>query len=949
MSSAPDKKTRSNSVVAPSAGRVTLHCTVDGSGLPPVEQERNEIMRVWTNLSRLERHVSIEWEPNTGQMRSKVLEVLVDLDDEYEAAELLQRTQSSGPASFVVNGRLRRDASIWFELMAENAATDNVAVLEHCGTGSVAVSQLLQLAEQTPSGQSVLVPLYLCASVDEKTGKQMQRGAIAVHATFHSPLARALFVHSLAPVTRFELTRENAPYLSKIMEAEIMAQLTPFVEEAKKQGVAFTETMAPNARIIAPWRMTPVGQLWAQSFVADDRALGAPRLPSDAPLDERYVRDTLLYALRRRNWQPDEAQHVLESQLKQTGVAYDDRVTELMSIIGTAACVLSTSLPYASDTVNLNRRIERLSGKSLETNKPIDAESYDDAALRLGGDCEDLARLIKQHVDMLVRGKWTDPLLCVAQRYVASFYVPTMNLGSVTSPSLGNKHDVEKTAAHLADSERHHAALTDYAIAKRALLGAPVAPPRVTVGDDVATTHKHAPIYPPDPSEPLGGHSWAELVPLAKFAELTRRIVPDVNVRDVFGEEAIVGSAAAPGWTAYLPHLVLEGTGRIDPLIMPRVAYAVSSNADSVRVEELNYQRTLHTLISSSPLFKSLQSEARAAFTVHVPNTRLTSFYRQSTQVSTDRFLSSSGGVASFNWVRTHAVDEAELNDSHDPLYEQVHAKLSPVTIARAAVDSVKSAALQSKPAVKLSGGSFAHVSGELDELERQLNSVQISDEAKLLANMSGLSPAIINTAHGSADAATLVNPSQLTLGVDLEERIAWPVSNRIALVPSARLSETGALALRTYQRHLPSFVVPSKKLPTLGTADSLKVAFVRLDADTGSVASNNTARLVQNDAAVDAQRGYIKSIAEHTRTLFADSPWMHRDDVRASGLTMLTFFFKPHDVVNEKVSTKICSELTRFKSSGLIKTADFYVEEPTQHIQNAVLRLICVPPPASQ
>ena len=956
---------------APSAGKMTITFVVDGSNFAPRDQQSNEVLRVWTSLSRNETHQSIEWDKTSGGMASKRMTFELQLDDEYVANE-------TNVKRFDVNGKLRRDAAIWVQVLAEEQSMGNVAGLGSNGMGYFMVSDVLAASEKN---KKCATPLLLHAYMDPKTNEPLVKGAVLVDSvTVHDARAKADFIHSAAPRTRFELSHQNLPVLQALMQSEILAQLAPFVDDAKKRGIAFQETMSPNAQIIAPWRMTAVGQLWAQSFIAYDRADN--KLHSgEQQMDEQYMKDLFVFALRRRNWTEKEAVQILQHQLQQTDATYDDRITELMSIGGTALCMLSTSLPYKSDTRNLNRRVERLSGRSTESGEPANVESYDDAVLRLTGDCEDTGKVNKLHADMLSYGQWKSPLLQTYQRFVRDYYVPTTNLGSVTSPSLGNDaaktstaaswafpddHNLEKTAAHLADAERHHDQVERHLAA-----GAPLDDvPHLSVSDDTQTKHKHTRVYPPDLKEPLGGHSWAELVLLARFAELTRRIVPDLHQKDtesIFGANSTLNNEKTPAWTAYLPHMVLEGTGRIDPLVAPRVSYVINGDRNAVRLQELRYQRTLHALLQSK-VFHSMESEARQAMTVHVPNTRFTSFYRQSTQMFTDKFLSSSGGIASFSWVRTHPIDERLINDSHDPNQEalaalnsnsihlktkQLHGK---IIAAAAAHRSEHSAKIAQQRIEHTGGGVFSKWENPSSKQQQQqqqhmAKNVAISsasEEAVVLGDMVGLKTLVTDQKH---DAATMVDPKNLTLGIDLEERVAWPIPSQIALVPGARLSVTGAYTLRTFQRHLPAFVIPSKKLPMLGTAEKYKAiaGIVRLaDAQTGEVSSTATARLVLNQKAVQDQRRYIFAIANKTKSLFADRPWLSREDALKQDLTLVTMFFKPYDITNENVVEAIGSDLQSYRDNGVIYTADFYVEEPTQHIQNGVLRVLCVAPDRS-
>lgn len=866
-------------------------------------------------------------------MRSEPLLFELQLNDEYEEAEY--RAANPGANTFfAVNGKLRRDAAIFLELMAEESATGNVAVMCHAGSGSATVQSLMQA-----EGNAALVPLYLNAFMDPQTQQPMLKGRLSVTAQFHDKRATAEFVHSKAPRTRFELSGENLGTLTSLMQSEIMGQLTPFMDSAKAENVQFKETMPPNARIISPWRMTSIGQIWSPSYFADDRA-GGVRLRSDAEPDEKAMLDVIHYAMRRHNWEPDEAFGILQSQMRRTDATYDDRVTEITAALGTAFMLFPNSLPYKSDTRDLNMRSAALQRSDVKGN--VDVESYDDTAYRLGDDCEGLGLQGKRFADQLAREQWKHEHMRIASEFVRTYYVATSNLGSVTSPKMDQKHtasrldtahDVERIRAHLDDAERHHEQIETFAAAGAAEEHIP----KLSVGDSVADKHKYVQVYPP-PKEPLGGHSWVQFVPTWSFAEQVRRVVRDVDVHAVFGTESL------PAWSKYLPEMVGEGTATVYPLLKPIVEYTVNGDRNEVRRAELAYQRSLHAIVSQSKAFHAMTSEMRQAKTAHVPNTRHTGFYRQTTQVFADKYLNETGGVASYSAVRTHAVDAQSVRDDHDPLRDRKYAALTSASVHKRTAEmhlelqEAAMAANSKKPT--RAGGAFVHVTGEARKYAAALP--RDVEEEMVLGDLVGVKTLATSSAH---DAANLVRAKDLSLGVDMEERLEFPLSNRIALSPNARLTKTGAYVLRAYMRCLPASVQFSKQLPLLQTSFDRKVAFVRLAADGKTVRSSETARLVEHDEAVDAQRSYVRRIATQTKQMFAQRPWLSREEAKEQGLSLVTFLFKPYDLVSAEVGEHIMRDLLQFKNTGLVHTADFYVEEPTQHIQNAVFRLLCRAP----
>ena len=948
--SASSSSSSSDKMVSPSAGNVKLKIIVDGRYLAPTSEQNREIVRTWTNLHRTQVHKSIPWKNGTRHTLSEPIEMKMHLNDEYDELEKRKkRGEGASVGRFKVNGKLRRDAMIWFEVMAEEKGVGNVAVMCSAGTGSVTVKDLMEASE---SGNAVAVPLFLHSYFDQTTRKPMLKGAISVMAVFEDPNATSTFVHSKAPKTRFELTQENAGVMSAIMQSEIMGQITPFMESAKKAGVNFRETMEPNSRIISPWRMSGAGQLWAPSYFANSHSGGL--LVSEAPEDEKAYLDLIHYAMHRDNWNPDEAFEILDKQLARTDATYDDRVTGIVACLGTAFMLFPTSLPYKSDTRDLHTRESMMkqmvpaAASQLESSSgEVNVESYDDAMLRGGDDCEGSGLAGKLIADAIANGEWSHPHLKSAKRLMKMGYVHVSNLGSVTSPKmeqdhhtssrLDTSHDVDKIGQHLEYSENHHRQIEIFKAA-----GEPT-------GKEPELKHHYAKIYPP-PKENLGGHSWAQFVPVWSFAEQVRRVVPDVDVRAVFGASAEPGSdpVEAPAWLHYLPEMVGEGTASVFPLLKPIVEYTVNGDRDAVRLRELNYQRSLHAIVSKSTTFRSMKTQMRQFKTVHTPNTRHTGFYRQTTQVFADKFMDTTGGVASYNAVRTHSVDENALNDDHDPLRNIAYSSLASSAVHKLAIQmdtKLQRAALRVGSNLPEKGtehmrGAFVHVSGENNKYDGEKLSSEM-EEAMILGDLAGMKTLATNKKR---DACNLVDPEMLSLGVDMEERLEWPLCNRIALVPNKPLSKVGAYAMQTYQRHLPPMIRFSKKLPFLATEASRKVAVARM-GDDGSVTSENTARLVENEEVVEAQRSYVRSISTRTRSLFSNRDWLSRDEAQEKGLSLVTFSFKPYDLVSEKVGDHIMQDLSNMKRNGLVYSADFYIEEPTQHIQNAVFRLLCKAP----
>jgi hypothetical protein len=596
-------------------------------------------------------------------------------------------------------------------------------------------------------------------------------------------------------------------------------------------------------------------------------------------------------------------------------------MSRCVATLGRAFALFSTTLPYQSDMRNLATR----GAAATDTSKITEDESLDLAQLRGGGDCEDLARLIYMHMKMLGRGRWEASFLRTAQRLVG-YYEPVMMLGSVKSPALGNDHDAAKTAAHLADARHHHHVLTTKG-------GVPDT--HMTRSDAVVEVHKYTRI---DSVEEMalevGGHSWAEMIPKRKFSEFIARLVPQTRDAAVSplaaAADAVHNVPACGGWEYYLPHLVLEGTGRLNPLLMPEAYYATpGEHRDAIRQRSLGAMATFHALISS-PLFHSLQSEAQPTATVNTPGYRLTDFYVQSTQVFTDAYLDKTG-TASFNWVQLGpsaspltSLEHADAEGA-DPLFERSDA-LSAERVEKAVHSFTHSAAVAEATVTSNAAKALSIANHEL--------------ELQTLA---------VGSLVGEAG-VTRVDAALLTLGVDLEQRIQdRPYAANVALVPVGALTPLEARILDAQMRQLSPDEPPSGRLSMFAAAVG-EVEFVRQSQTNPLEATPDAvARLCAEPTLVAAQRKRVAALDAGVRELFADRPWLGDAEAHAEGLHLHTFFFRPHELVSDNGATAVKAELQRMRTTGLVHVARFYVEEPTLHFKTCVLQVLAKEPLGSK
>jgi hypothetical protein len=816
----------------------------------------------------------------------------------------------------------------------------NQAVYGRTGAAFISVEKLVEYSKLDLSSKKsgAVIPLVLFGQVDETTKQNVVKGHLRLlDVSFGTDTKQLQLLHSKnALITstpgRFELAEQNYPLIGSLTGTAISRAL---YDVANDQGLAAKGTWAVNTRIRMPWFQShqpceELNRLPCAAYFMDLRALNP--LPSDAPEDEQYLLNVFELAFKRRNMSLVTAEKVMRDQLARTDSQYDPLMTECVANIARAFTLVPTTFPYQSDIRNMATRANKFSGgisglmaaASNAQSAVVQVESLDYAQLRGGGDCEDGTHYAYMHAKMLERGKWRSPFLQVAQK-VAGFYDTVMMLGSVTSAALGNEHDVSKTAAHLRDAKYHHHQIKsqkDTHFMRSA---------------EVQQVHKHCILNSKEDLERnVGGHSWAEMIPKHKFMEFISRLVPqtaDANVSPIADRKGPTDCA----WKYFLPHMVLESTGRMNPLPMPAVYYATPGDSrEAIRRRSLASMASFHALIAQSPLFHSIQSEAQPTSTVNTPGQRLTDFYIQSTQAFTDAYLDKTGAAA-FNWVQLQPIDEALPAESPffarlssneqvkpDPLFEKGDA------LSRENIENITT--------------RFVHSAGLASAAPKSpAEALSTLDHTKVLHAMA------IGAVVGESSVKH-VDPAKLTLGVDLELRIAdRPFAPNVGLVPIGALTPLEARALASQMRHLPPDEAPSRKLSMFATGEN--VEFVRQSMDNLDETSPTAmARLCDHPKLVEDQRRRVAAITDATNDLFIDRPWLtDAKEIAKDNLHLHSFFFKPHDLVNDNAVTGVANELKRFKESGLVHTARFYVEHPTQNHKTCVLQVLCTEPADSK
>lgn len=914
----------------PSAGKVTIKFVYDGSLLAASPDEGRVVVNAWSSLNRKTSRAIIEWQKCSSEdSKSREATVTLDLRDEYEYAAAVR----AGDHCRYELGNLRTDSNVWFEaLLEEPSVMTRQAVYGRNGGGFVSVADLVDLSRRPQGGVDAQLPLVLFGTYDKKQHNVVKGALHITSVSFGDDTERLQKLASKQLLltndpSRFELNTDNVPFLTALNDSSVTRTIFDVTTDDKT--LVTPETRPPNNRIRMPWYQThqPVeslNRLPLHAYFLDVHALNP--LPSDTEEDEAYLLKVFGYAFKRQNMSLKSAAKTMKKQLASKALEFDPEFGECVTNIARGFCLVSNTFPYQSDTRNLSHRVDRLgiSASKAQQQQNVDTESLDMAQRRGGGDCEDLARYVKAHYDMLIRGKWQSDFLQQAQQ-VASMYDVVMMLGSVTSPALGNEHDAEKTAAHLADAEYHDFVLSQGDDDKN----------HMTRSEEVRKKHKHSVLgSKADLNKPVGGHSWTEMIPKHKIAEWIRRTSPETadathsKVMKTLEQGCAANDAL---WKYQLSHFVLEGTGRINPRFMPGAYYcAEGQDRNAVRRAELAHLRTFHALISTSPVMHSMQSEAQPTSTVNTPFERLTDFYVQSTQMFSTAFLQDTGVVA-FEWVQLKPGERA-VDKQVDPLFAKTDA-LKPENI-----DAIKSRYEY------VSSGDKPPPPSQQQQQQQQKRNVLLSaaadDTKKEMREVAAL------VGVGAPGVATKVEPKKMSIGVDLEQRILdRPMADNIALRPIGALTRVEAMALASQMRQVCPAEKPSSKLSMFprSTANPATSVMARQSIkEPNKTEPTAMARLVFNKKLARDQRQRLDYIETHVSERFASIPWLSRKACARKALNLQTFFFAPHDLVDDKAPVRVVDEVLKLQQAGIVHSARFYVEEAVENFKTAVLQLQC-------
>jgi hypothetical protein len=593
---------------------------------------------------------------------------------------------------------------------------------------------------------------------------------------------------AVVPRDEFAYGGHNEPFFAAAMNALTLRGIYAFTEDAMAQGIGFAASSEEVKRVHAPFFATESGQMPGSAFVLK----AGPLAPSPADEPEKHARVQAWmkkiagYALARINQSEKWFIDTVTAQLARTDNVYDPQFTECANLFGQILAIPATSMPYVSDEVRIKARKRIIHMKTRNGYVDFKAsgdpegvhavERFSEQAKNDGGDCED-AGMFENRIAMTLRaGKWSDPLVAAVGR-MAQQFVPVVNLGSVRDASVGND---------LSDMSKLR-------------------------GEDTIDSIQ-------DRSQKYGAHMWCEQVPVARFAALVQRSVPDVDHKLLTPD----GYVGAP-WQAWVPHLVVEGTGRIESLMLPRVAYTIGDAAAKQAVvdETLKRKELIGSLLTPDSTFSKMQMVREAQDASLVPNKRVTKFYRDATHAFTAAYADSLG-VIDFVWAqkgpRVPAPASIGKLDAANPLFASLRCLNDTTsTIAAPAVSvgddaPVDFAAWTESAAPAVSVGDDAPV----DFAAWTESAAHHSAKQLVAPELDGMRIAMQLVTRHCEEHKTLFAASadgapkhEYAYGAPLEDRIYTPLLPAIALVPGPRLSARETRYIGEIMRHAPPVNTP--------------------------------------------------------------------------------------------------------------------------------------------
>jgi len=715
----------------------------------------------------------------------------------------------------------------------------------------------------------------------DKKGHHVKKGAVAFK-EFSAVLkstgrAVSVGVNPALKLDEFSYVAANEVLFSSVVRDMMVRSITPFTQEAVEKCMAFLPASEEVKRVHAPFYHLPAGLAPGMNFLMSP---GATKIADSMRRDrsEAWLRKIIGYSLARDNMREDFFIQTVEQQHARTDNTYDDAYTQCAAIVGQALAIPATSMPYIGDFVRTGSRKKATLDSKLSaqkngfvafSNKHMHSvERFSHMEQNDGGDCEDGGCFACRIGNTLAENEWRDPLVRTAGALMKQ-YVLSLNLGSVRAASLGN----DKSDKKMKD------------------------------GTIIDTTE--------DRSVSVGAHMWAEAIPLAKFVALVQRSVSDLNPDLLW----LPGASRAP-WAAALPHMVIEATGRLTPLVLPASEYVVTGGekAKAALVERIKMERTVDRYIDSNTVtFKQMKTVRQQEMLTLEPDKRLTNFYRDTTHTFTTSFYKM--GLSNIDWIwanrgaRISARDAWKNADKFqlNQLSSRMRAPSDGATLLTTATTSATTAAAAPAAMMSIPKSSLIPVTS-LNEL----NAV-----TALVGNKTPLSSSVPSFAYG----------------VPIEDKLQCPLLPATSLVPGAALSQREVHITATLLRHSPPIDVP-------GDWDQINEMHEARRESLFNEGIDESARERFEDDQVQKLIAGIRKVTGRTEDVDwpskPSSRWVLKKDMFSTRMF-------PEDQ-GDKVVNTITADVKKMVDLGVVKYARVFVEEPMPHRRNVVIQLLCNP-----
>lgn len=858
----------------------------DGSFLDE-EKETSPQLMVWSSMKgRTKEFFPVVWS-NQASTLSTVIDVELPLPYDKETGIM----------------RVALDDGIGIQAKACTPNPSGQLTLQNAGDARFPIG--LELLKEDNDADALRdkmfgLPMYFHVFVDGD-GNRVEKGHVKlydVHAVDKDDNEKEVIISlsddPMQELNEFSYVEQNEQFMSSVVQSMVARTVAMFTEEMAAAGLGFQPSSTEMKRVHAPFNQTAAGLLPGFTYLL------RPGNAAPEPGTEQFVRVQqwmrliTLYALQRENMEESTFIRTVREQLRRTDNAYDDAFTECCSILGQMLSIPPTSMPYIGDEVYApKQRVDKVHSKNgypaFSKTTVHSVERFSEMCENDGGDCEDGGCFSCRIANTLSAGVWDDPLVS-SMSDLCRQYVPTLNLGSVLSASLGNDVDDGKSSGHRGrtiDSEE-------------------------------------------DRDVEYGAHMWCEMVPVQKFGALVKRAVPDSEPGLLWPRFA----SRAP-WAAAIPHLVVEATGRLDPLQLPRVSYVVNDDEDhSVRKAVVQREKDLVKLRKymkmNTETFQYMSTVRRQTTLYDVPNERINGFYRNTTTMFTtaalERGLSNITFFAANKGPRVPAPDGDGENKMFEGsiLSKKLRSPGADLPVARVEIDFVGS---DEAPSVLISHETAErklHADTLFDRCAAsEPGSMNQQFQAMALSRSQAKEDKAFEQVLSIIDSNGQSPAREFVYGIPMYDKLQPVPLTATCFVPGTTITGREMRVVAAMMKQAPPITMP-------GDWEQIeKMHQAKFEA-----------RL--NNGVDEAEREDTElRLFEKLRSKIQDLSNMGKTDPDGD-YTHITFFFDLHLFKTDEIGRRIYDDVRNLISSRVVSRARLRFEEPMPHRRHACLQLIC-------